>query len=259
MALITIVMGVSLASCSKDDGSEKEDREEVSKEKKLKSMVRSLNEKSNLDITYTFDYDLNGRLTEAKCINGSNNDITSTKTYRFTWGEGIITATVNEETYNPSKYNTETYILTIEDGLLKREEADNLSITYSYSSKRLANFSYVKPSYEFSHTYIWENDKLLTIVEDNLTSTFTNWTQCKVGYSPVQALRGYKGEIDALILAHPEIIGMRTKQLPTMEEWVDLKDAEFPYTYEFDSEGYVSKITERTEWDDLLTYKLSWE
>ena len=66
-----------------------------------------------------------------------------------------------------------------------------------------------------------------------------------------------------LIMVHPELFGARTKQLQTAVICGDSDgDSETTtFEYEFDSEGYVSKITMGFE-DDGQTYHeifLTWE
>ena len=162
----------------------------------------------------------------------SDKIITSTDTYKFTWGDEAIVAVIQSESSRHSGIDTETYTLTIEDGLVKQEAADDYSVTYSYnSSNRLQNAVKSGSNYESSYFVIWEKNKLLSISNEHLTTTFTDWTQCNAGYSPILAIKGYEGDIDALVMAHPEIFGIRTKQLPRKEEWFNVNGI-FPYTYE---------------------------
>ena len=59
-----------------------------------------------------------------------------------------------------------------------------------------------------------------------------------------------------LFMAHPEIVGIRTNQLPNT---YSPDDEEFSLTYEYDKEGYISKIKMKNEDGDSETYTLTWK
>ena len=58
-------------------------------------------------------------------------------------------------------------------------------------------------------------------------------------------------------MANPEIAGLKTVQLPTKI----VKDNKilWAYTYEFDSEGYISTITEENPKRGVTKYTLTWQ
>ena len=63
-------------------------------------------------------------------------------------------------------------------------------------------------------------------------------------------------EFDALFIAHPEIAGMRTNQLP---DTYTSDDDEISLSYEYDKEGYISKIKLENADGDTDTYTLTWK
>ena len=78
------------------------------------------------------------------------------------------------------------------------------------------------------------------------------------------------GECPLLFMAHPEIAGMRTTQLPTSITWTHTDDYSgktdsetSTMEYEFDKEGYISKIIgKETDSDgstDTYIYTLTWQ
>ena len=64
-----------------------------------------------------------------------------------------------------------------------------------------------------------------------------------------------------LFLAHPELLGLRTTQLPASVTYT--YDNESPettsFSYELDKQGYISKITIKEEDFEPYTYTLTWE
>ena len=60
---------------------------------------------------------------------------------------------------------------------------------------------------------------------------------------------------EVLFMAHPEIAGMRTNQLPNT---YSPGDEEFSLTYEYDKEGYISKIKTKDSYGSA-TYTLTWK
>jgi YD repeat-containing protein len=205
MALVAIVMGLNLSSCSKDNPN----GGDISNEKKLVKMV-------NPGEIFTFTYDNEGRLTSATLETeygfGSH----------FIWGDDII------------KVNND-YTLTLENGLVQNSSKGN-TFTYN-SSNRILKYS--------SNDAIWDKDKLMSV--GNYTLTYGDC--CKKGYFPLvpfMMFDYYKDPI-LLYLAHPEIVGMRTKQLPTGMNGRTL-------SYEFNKEGYISKVNMGG-----VEYTLTWE
>lgn len=211
MAMVAIVMGVSLASCSKDENPE--NNGDFSNEKKLVKMVNSSE-------TFTFTYDSEGRLSKATLAEMWNGELMEGE-WQLVWGDDAI--------------KIDDCTLTIKNGLV---QSSSKGETFAYnSSNRIIKYD--------SSTAIWDNDKLVSAGD----FTLTYGESCKKGYFPlIPFMIGdyYQGSA-ILYFAHPEIAGMRTKQLPTGMNGRTL-------SYEFDKDGYITKI-------DLggLGYTLTWE
>ena len=246
MALFAVLMCVSFTSCSSDDDltEEKEENEIVDSDKKISKIVTKTEDDTE---TVTFKYDNQGRVTEV--IETYEEEYgKSTYTFKFTWGDDIVK--VNEN-YDNGSY-TDSYILTLKNGLVRSSD-NNETFTYNSSNR------FAKGQDEWSTTTaIWDGDKLVSVTEgdmDEATLTYGG-NSCKKGYFP------FIGSIidfncDYLFIAHPEIAGMRTTQLPTSITWnYGYEDEKSTLSYEFDKDGYISKITSK---EDNSTITITWK
>ncbi len=217
MALVAIIMGVSLSSCNKDENPENDG--DFSNEKKL---VKEVWEEDGETITYTYIYDDKGRLAESK--SDSEHSIMNQK---FIWGDDVV------------KTPHTTY--TIENGVVKSSNDGSNTFTNKFSyneSKRLIkieeNMFVTGSNHTSTTTAIWDGDRLV-VVDDDITLTYAG-ESCKKGfYIPYYIILE-----EPLLSAHPELFGMRTKQLP---KTISGRDWTETYSYEFNEEGYVSKVT----------------
>ena len=262
MALFAVLMCVNFASCSSSDDDPTEEKEGgvVVSGKKLAKIVGT---SENSSETITFSYDNKGRLI--KSVVTEEHDIyRDNRTHSFIWGDDAIKETVNSSySYNGQSPNNSSYsnTYTLKNGLVQSDE----SHTYSYNnSKKLVQ---VKTDY-YTTTAIWDGDKLVSISEDDGSeseATLTYGKSCKKGYFPFAA-----NMIDdcALYIAHPEIAGGRTTQLPTGITWTyrgygGTEIETSTLEYEFDKEGYITKITGKETDSDgatsTYTYTLTWE
>lgn len=254
MALVAVFMCVNFASCSSDDDptEEKDENEVVVSGKKISKIVTKTEDDTE---TVTFKYDNQGRVTEV--IEAyEEKDGNYIYTFKFTWGDDVVK--VNEN-YDNGFY-TDSYILTLKNGLVQSSD-NNETFTYNSSNR------FIKGQGEWSTTTaIWDGDKLVSVTEgdmDEATLTYGG-NSCKKGYFP------FIGSIidftcDYLFIAHPEIAGMRTTQLPTSVTWnYGYEEEKSTLSYEFDKEGYISKIIgKETDSDDgsteTYTYILTWQ
>jgi hypothetical protein len=65
-----------------------------------------------------------------------------------------------------------------------------------------------------------------------------------------------------LAYAHPALFGLRSPQLPTSittKDYDENTTETHSYEYEFDDEGYITKITGRTENEIVETWNITWE
>lgn len=243
-ALLAVLMCANFASCSKDDDANTDTGGEdvVVGEKKLVKMVSN-------EETYTFSYDGEGRLSSAT----DTDDDGDKYSYKFVWGDDAVVAQYKYETasgYNGKTY-TETY--TLKDGLVQDWMSDNHSGIYSYnSSNRLIKAEF---THHLGYTVyaVWDKDKLVSV---NTVAILTYGETCKKGYFPLISDVIRLG--DVLFMAHPEIAGMRTNQLPNTYS-LDDEEISISLTYEYDKEGYISKIRLKDNDGNTDTYTLTWK
>lgn len=254
-ALLAVLMCANFASCSKDDdaattdggGNDEGGNQEVTvSEKKLVKMVSN-------EETYTFSYDGEGRLSSAT-YNDSDGDIENSK---FIWGDDAVVVKYEYEDGNGDNH-TETY--TLKNGLVQSWSADyhnghHTEGTYYYnSSNRLIKAAF---THHLGYTVnaVWDKDKLVSVdTNDTYEAILTYGETCKKGYFPL--ISDVIGLGDVLFMAHPEIVGMRTNQLPNTYL---PDDEEISMTYEYDKEGYISKIKLKDNDGNTDTYTLTWK
>ena len=262
-ALLAVLMCANFASCSKDDdaantdvgGNDEGGNQEVTvSEKKLVKMVSN-------EETYTFSYDDEGRLNSATDTYSYDDGSYSEKSkysYKFIWGDDAV---VVKYEYT-GKYNsyTSTYTYSLKDGLVQSyDDDDNDKGTYSYnSSNRLIKAEYT--SKDWTIDAVWDKDKLVSVRASDKYGPYTpsiltyGETTCKKGYFPL--ISNIIELEEVLFMAHPEIVGIRTNQLPNT---YSPYDEEISMTYEYDKEGYISKIKMKNEDGDSDTYTLTWK
>ena len=242
MALMAVLACVNLTSCEKDEDLTKGEDGIVTSGKRLVKMVEAWEGES--DLVYTFTYDEKGRLIEAAL-----DDFVD----KFTWSDNKIVCTVN---------NDYTRTLILENGFVQTVNPYSAVYTYN-SSNRLIDVEDID-GYGISAT--WDNDKLVSVTDYGVSHTekggytLTYATSCKKGYSPYIALvmEGMSA-CPTLFMAHPELAGIRTTQLPANSTYKD-NGTSFTdtYTYELDKDGYISKIhLQQGEYKGTTT--LTWE
>lgn len=256
MALFAVLMCVNFASCSSDDDPT-EEKEEGGVVVSGKKLVKIVSAGSYDNETYTFGYDDEGRLIEATEIE-EEEGYKDTETYQFIWGDDAIKVVEKGTGY------TESFTLTLKNGLVQNNHNGNL-FTYNNANK----FIKCTSDYEDeTFSAIWDGDKLVSISEYNNEATLTYGQSCKKGYFPFIATMMANDGDAILFMAHPEIAGMRTTQLPTSITWTyrgyyGTESETSTMEYEFDKEGYITKITVKETDSDggtsTTTYTLTWE
>lgn len=233
MALMAVLVGVGYTSCSKDENSE--NGGDFSNEKKLVKETWQYSDGSTGSRTYI--YDDKGRLV--KCSSES-----SVWNQTFIWGDDVV------------KTPHTTY--TIENGVVKSSNDGSNTFTNKFSyneSNRLIkieeNMFVTGSNHTSTTTAIWDGDRLV-VVDDDIMLTYAG-ESCKKGfYIPYYIILE-----EPLLPAHPELFGMRTKQLP---KTISGRDWTETYSYEFNEEGYVSKVTilykdsTNASYTDTVTY-----
>lgn len=231
MAAIAVLMGVGFASCSKENpsgnGNETPEKTEDFFYNEKKLVKETWESGSGSTGYYIYEYDDKGRLTRFMSDSGWGS-----KGIEYIWGDDAI-----QEIGNGND------IYTVKDGLI--QDGD---ITYNKSNRpvEIQNWDDNKT------TLIWDSDKLMSIVDGVYLTTLTYGEPCKKGYFPYNPLYLEM----PLAWAHPELFGIRTKQLPaTITEKYDGFNYEgtltggyvatSTYTYEFDKDGYIVKTIEQ--------------
>lgn len=255
-ALLAILVCVNFTACSSDTPEpEKNEEGVIINEKKLVEIIIPEEEvvqekyfyddESKLTMashrdksTYIYDWDTNTIIEDAdlwrKTFSLENNLIISSKEIwnSSPWGDSSISENIFK---NDTK------------GLLQ-------SIDYYYNT-----------DFRESCKIVWEGSKIMQIGDTKFT--YSGKT-CK-GYLPI--LIWYISESCALFDAHPELIGVRTNQLPDEDFYSysntseyydeiigevckvqDIRESKTKFAYTFDDDGYVKSCT-RTEIDTDIT------
>lgn len=225
MALTAALMSVCLVSCEKESNPGGED---FSNEKKLTKMVMN-DEQGQAREVFTFKYDSNGKLIESTASTDYGQGSASAS---FVWEEDLISVDYANVLSND-------HTLSLSNGMVQRS-SEGATFTYN-DSKRITKWG--------TATANWDGDKVTSISDGMDRYTFTNGETCKKGYFPmISYFMGYMSPSEMMLfMAHPEIAGMRTKQLPTNVSGLS-------FSYEYDAEGYISKMRFNTG-VALLTWK----
>ena len=222
MALVVIVMSAGLTNC--ESVAEKFAGGHTTCDKKLRKVVVQDSEGEGRR-TVTFLYDVEGKLSS----------VTDRSFSSYEWGAGKIvrksdgnlrsynlnnSQKIVEEIWNDRKYKCEYY-----DGRLSRIRSEG----------------------HHDQIFCWNDDKLIKCEsarrgETSIISFCYGSTTCK-GYCPLFCFAG------ELSLAHPELYGCVTNQLPYKHVEVQNKEdgsknqTNCTYNYEFYSDRYVKRVT----------------
>lgn len=234
MGLLALAMSIGFVACSSDEDS---NGSSGNKSKKLAQITFSGDGKENV---YLFSYDSNGKLK-------SYND--GDETYTFNWSNDIVTITDTDG-------KTETcYLL---NNLIRNSTVYKTKFTY-YDNNKLKEVRAQMSDHSNYYTISlkWDGDKICGYSYSGKT--------CK-GFNPVI----FESDIfygNEWLIACPELIGVKSNQLPDGYKYKDDNNTEAKITYEFDSEGYVTEFTiqfyhdgepSTNEWE-TWKYKLTWK
>ena len=247
VAMFAIVMGVSLASCSKEDVEEMDD---VANSKKLTQLKVA-------QMTYSFSYDIEGKLTKIIQIYDTPEYVTDcfTSEYYFVWDTDSIKVDIVTTDY----YDTSTFPITyyLSNGIVQGCEGPKRSDCYTYDdSGRLSHRLKIFGSNYTNTNISWDGNKVVSASDDNKNYTFDYDKKAKTckGYIPSMLLGNSSYGI--LFVAHPELAGLRTNKLP--KSYKSNYGNEL-FSYEFDASGYISKITVHDSNQSTFSYDLTWE
>ncbi len=255
MAVMAMLVSANLASCSKEDGNSSGFVNDYANEKKITKIVsESVAYAQTSRTTTTFKYDSNGRLVETIEEYKSSNNEESRGIAQYTWTNTAVIYTEECEIKSPHDNFTETYEC-------KYDLSNGLVRSVDYGDGDSENLSYNEYGrYDNEGTWEWDGDKLICVLGDYKV-LYTYGEPCKSGYYPFF-------DTDILFSAHPELLGVRTKQLPVSSRSIGyyMQDAS-PYTstyeYEFDTEGYIIKMIVEEKFDNgtinTFTDTITWE
>lgn len=237
MAMMAILMGASLSSCSKDENPKVD-------EKKLARI-------SYTDGDYTqFTYDDKGRVIVTEDISMSEG---CTWKETMVWEDDAVKITTIEKGYEAYPNN---YTLSLVNGLVKeRFSSDSGLYTFDYNkSNRLIEWG--KEGSKIS--IIWDGDRMVSVKRESSNITITYGRSCEKGYFPF--FGDTVGTWFYIYNAHPELAGLRSTQIPEIITYTydSGKSSVEIYSYEFDQDGYISKIIVSGE-TNTRTYTLTWE
>ena len=252
MALFAVLMCVNLTSCSggDDDPTEEQGKEEggvISGKKLVKIVGTGYYEHES----FTFDYDNERKLIKAIYTEGTNGNV-DVVNYKFIWSDKVIKVDRN------GAYEC-TY--TFGNGMIQQEKGEDYNINFTYNkSNRIIK---IEDENDIITT-VWNEDKLMSISEEDREHNFIYGGSCKKGYYPLfgELLGSPAGQM--LFVAHPEIAGMKTTQLPSTHTWtydygVYGSGSKIDHlNYEFDNDGYISKINGEVN-GEPYTYTITWE
>lgn len=236
MGVLALAMSIGFVACSSDDDS---NGSSGNKSKKLVQITSSVEGKENI---YLFSYDSNGKL---KLYNDGD------ETYTFNWSNDKVTITDTDG-------KTETgYLL---NNLIRNSTVYKTKFTYNDNNKlkevRAQMADYLN---YYTISLKWDGDK---ITECERIYSYSSKT-CK-GFNPVI----FDSDIfygNEWLIACPELLGVKSNQLPDGFKYSN--DEEAKITYTFDSDGYVTEFTIQvykngvpsTSQYDTWKYKLTWK
>lgn len=223
MALVAVLISVNFAACSSENDPTEEKEEVISQTKKIVEIKRTDAKGSSV-----FSYDEKNRLIKYEC---------GESPFDYTWGNNVII-----------KGNTTYYL------------KDDLIIKHSYEGRLIYNSFNQLITYglEDGHSistgsYIWENGNVTeaTVMHYNIKINYSNKT-CK-GHFPLMAVALFENNINypqgyyeytALYMAHPELVGIKTKNLPNkISTFNDSMETVCLIEYTFTQDGYIESCT----------------
>ena len=243
MAIFAIIMSVNFTACSSEDDPTISDDGIITNEKKLVAV----NESSTYDkVSVTFSYDSKDRLSKIIRIYSSNNNkVEST----WVWGNNTIMSG--------------SHIFNLSEGHVVSTKWDE----FKYNSSNQLIFKGLSTD---GSVITWENGKMMSC-DDGHTTFYYDGKTCSKGYFPlispaifdrINCGAGYYVDYEiGLFMAHPELCGIRTKQLPYKVVKDDGEDITLDYT--FTKDGYIESCTLKTsreqgeDFIEILTFE--WE
>ncbi|MCI5777587.1 MAG: hypothetical protein MR215_08255 [Bacteroidales bacterium] len=247
-ALFAATLSLSFTACDDEEEDEMiiyEEIKVITSQKKLVQFKAAQDDDrySVIDFTYYLDSKLAvSRLSE---VNSPAFHILPTT---YSWaGAAILTSNYDEEV---------AYLYA--DGVIVKSISDAyVSTTYNYNSANRLQSAEVHDSHSRTVNFKWEDDRVVEVSDSQSTVSFSYSGKVCKGYFPLTQFCACANE--ALFLAHPELICLRTAQLP--DKMVNA-NAQYTFSYSLDADGYVTSCTVAKTQDSTTsetTYSLSWQ
>ncbi len=213
-------------SCSKND-------DEYPQEKQVSNITTTTHEFNSVS-TLFFEYDKKGRVVKSRY--GSEDE-----EYNYNYDDNVIT-----ETYTSGSYsNVTTYHLN--KGIITHATGDYDGV-YTYSAKNeLLNYS---NGDGVPFTYTWKNGNIITQGEGDYIRSYTYSTM----ENQIIGIHYFAENIPDNILFNFGYFGAKNKNLPTSKKSSSEK---IEYEYEFDEDGYVTKMQTYVTYDQTQKRKLT--
>lgn len=246
MAFFAMVMSIGFVACSSDD----DDNNGGGSITSGKKLVRISSEYVTINFTYGED----GKLARAtRNVNGNSEYID------LDWSGNTITLTTH------ARWDENPCTITLDNGKISKATDGEETYKAAYSGNYLSQIT----GYNINK-YTWENGNIVNYKEISEGNTYncTYYTDMPNKHSvfDVDAL-GFDDAILAeygnlLIMAHPTLFGLNNKNL--LKSVTDSEGYTVSFTYELDSDGYPTKITEtrkESQYDSgsREVYTLTWE
>ena len=263
MAIVAVMLAMPATSCDDDDDDDDTQIETtedgiVTGQKKLVKIVEYYEDSdgdADLDTTI-LRYDSKGRLIRWEEDDyepeGAGFVYAYTFVETYTWTENSIASHYNEDGY------TDDYTFVISDNLVMEKTDGSYPETYQYDSdKRIALESEKDGSDTEEYYYSWDDDKLVRVYRLGAYDNEFHYggKTCK-GYNPWLA-----SWVSSLAVAHPELFGCRTNQLPDYQirRYEDGEEGRRELSYTFYGDGYLESVTQTDDDGHYCKETYFWE
>ena len=243
MAIFAMVMSIGFVACSSSDDDDNNGGGSITSGKKLMSISE------DDGATASFVYGEDGKLNKALRKVGDKTDYID-----VAWNGNSITITTH------ASWKENPCTITLKDGKISTADDGESIQSTSYSGNFLA-----KTTGYYDKEYIWENGYITKVTDGEMAYTYTYYTDKVNKHSSIdiEDLRLYDAIPveygNLLLMAHPNLLGTSNKNLiKSVTRTGTSNDYTYNYTYELDSDGYPTKITEKSD-ARTTVYTLTWE
>ena len=255
MAILAMIMCVNFVSCKDDepDGGENGNL----KEKKL---VKIEEQYSDYTESYTYKYDKDNRLSSLLYKYGESEDDMSETIFEYLSNS----IEEKEDDYLDVKY---IYDTNINNRISKMEKPYGMNGDVLLSYDENFNLIETKSTSEEDYYYklTWNNDNIVKLISDRglYDITYTNNENKNLSFALLAGIEDFMLD-SPLFYVHPELGGIKTKNLVEKITYNENSETTsysktYSYSYEFDKDGYVTRIKIIESDGDESGFKLYWE